>query len=319
MTKDEMTFVSLHHHTTLSYGDGFGTVADHVRTAAGYGMFAMAVSEHGNTVSHPELERTCAREGIKPIFGLEAYTADPKELRKFHQIVLAATQKGYQNLNALVGLSYAEGFYRSATIHPEWWPEHAEGLIITSGCSDSLLSCTLLGGKSMGDKRERATRWDMDACVKVIQQYQEWFGKENYYLECQRFPALDRTCVLNPAWAELSRRTGAPLVATADVHYPRADENEMQKILHAAHRGNKSISQQEAEWEYDIRMSIPTSDVEIGKQLMATGLSRKEAWSAICNTSEIAERCTVVLPKSERLRYPVTAADFRPWTSTGTG
>jgi DNA polymerase-3 subunit alpha len=42
-----MKFVSLHHHTTFSYGDGFGTPAQHAEIASVYGMSALAITDHG--------------------------------------------------------------------------------------------------------------------------------------------------------------------------------------------------------------------------------------------------------------------------------
>ena len=306
-----MEFCSIHTHTTFSFGDGYGTPEKHAERLAWLGMYSAAVTEHGNISSHVQWEKACTKHGIKPLFGMEAYTAQPKEKRKFHQTVVAVDQVGYRNLNRLVGLSYAEGFYQWPTVHPEWWAEYAEGLLLTSGCADSLLSCTLLGGKSLGDKRERASADDMRAAERVIRQYKEWFG-DRYYLEVQRFPGLPRACVLNPAFAELGRKCKVPLVATADVHYPYPDENEMQKILHSAHRG-KTIVQSEADWEYDILLTYPLSDKEIGRQLMATGLTRAEAWDSICASRDIADRCTVVLPKNERIRYPVSESDLEPW------
>jgi DNA polymerase-3 subunit alpha len=300
----DMTWVSLHHHTTMSNGDGFDKVEKHVEVAASYGMSAMAVTEHGNVSSHVQLEKAADKHGIRPIFGLEAYTASANTRQKFHQTVLAETLDGYHNLNKLVGRSYAEGFYQWPTIHPDWWGEHANGLIVTSGCSDSWLGCILLGGKSLGDKRDRASAEDIRTAERLIRQFQEWFGKDNYYLETQRFPDLPRCCTHNEIYAELSRRTDAPLVATADVHYPYPEDNAMQRILHAAHRGG-TVETADASWEYDIHLSIPKSDREIGRQLMRTGLSRRDAWEAICNSAEIAARCDFRLPKNERLRFPL--------------
>src|SRR5690348_5824237 len=78
--RQEMKFVSLHHHSTFSYMDGFGTPAQHVMRAAELGMESLALTEHGNVSSHPQLEKAAKKVGIKPIFGLEAYTAlDEKE------------------------------------------------------------------------------------------------------------------------------------------------------------------------------------------------------------------------------------------------
>ncbi len=296
-------FVPLHAHSTFSYGDGFGTVAEHVNRIAELGGPALALTEHGNVSSWVQLEKAAAKAGIKPIFGLEAYAAPPGERRKFHQTILAENPEGLRNLNVLVGRSWAEGFYQWPTIHGQMMADHPEGLIMTSGCADSLLSCTLLGGKSLGDKRDRASSWNMDEAEKVVRRFKSLLG-DGYYLEVQRFPGLDRTRVLNPAFAELSRRTGVPLVATADVHYPHGHQNEMQKILHAAHRGG-TVEAVEASWEYDILLTYPTSDAEIYHDLIATGLTPAEAWGAVLATEEIAGRCNVVLPKNESLRFPV--------------
>jgi hypothetical protein len=45
-------YVSLHHHTTYSYLDGYGLPEAHVRRAGEIGMQALAVTEHGNISSH---------------------------------------------------------------------------------------------------------------------------------------------------------------------------------------------------------------------------------------------------------------------------
>jgi DNA polymerase-3 subunit alpha len=42
-----MDYVSLHHHSTFSYGDGYGLPEEHVERCATLGMKAMALTEHG--------------------------------------------------------------------------------------------------------------------------------------------------------------------------------------------------------------------------------------------------------------------------------
>lgn len=266
-------------------------------------MTAMAVTEHGNVSSHVQLEQEARKAGIKPIYGLEAYLAPPKTRAKFHQTILAANEAGYRNLSALVTSSWRDSFYQSATISLDTLFEHSEGLVVLSGCLDSMLSCTLLGGKSFGPRREHVTEQDMRAAQELVEQYQEHFG-DRYFLETQRFHQLERCRAINPALEELSRRTGARLVATADVHYPMPDDNEMQKVLHASHRGMKSVEQVESEWEYDILLTLPTSDREVYRDLVKSGLSQQAAKRAVLNTGRIARACTVTLPKDDRLRFP---------------
>jgi DNA polymerase-3 subunit alpha len=285
--------------------DGYGMPDDHMARAAELGMTAQALTEHGNVSSHVKHEQAGEKYGVKPLYGCEIYTAPGRHLRKWHQTVLAETQEGYQNLNQLVTRAWSEGFYRFPTVSGEMLVDHHQGLILTSGCADSLLSCTLLGGKSNGDIRETITSEDMDNAEKVIRKFQDLLGKDNYFLEVQQFPGLARTRTLNPAFAELSARTGASLVATSDCHYPLPTDNEMQKILHAAGRGTGTVAAAEAGWEYDILLTPPTSDMAIYRNLRGTGLTKNQAFEAVIMTEEIAQRCNVKLPKSQMLRFPL--------------
>jgi DNA polymerase-3 subunit alpha len=297
-------YVSLHHHSTFSYGDGYGLPRQHVERAAELGMGALALTEHGNVSSHVPLEKACDAVGIKGIYGMEAYTGpiDMRETankRKWHLTVLAQDENGYRNLNEMVTRSWADDFYQWPTVLSPNLAEHSDGLIILSGCADSFLACNLLGGKGIPEP----VRPDVPAALRVISQFKELFG-DRYYLEVQQFPELARTRTINSIYAELSRATGVPLVATSDVHYPHPDDNNMQVILHAASRGSGRFDDQAASWEYNIRLTHPTSDRQIHERLMRTGLSKREAAHAIMNTSVIADRTNLILPKVDRLRYP---------------
>lgn len=307
-----MKFVSIHSHTTYSYGDGFALPEAHVARVADLGMSALALTEHGNVSSHVKLELACKKHGIKPIFGLEAYTApadmrEKKNMRKWHQTILAMDHHGYQNLNRLVTRSWDEGFYRWPTVTGPMLQDLQAGLIVTSGCSDSLVNCSLLGGKGILPEDASA-----DRAIGVIQRYKRLLG-DRYYLETQRFPELERTRHINRWLAEASKRTGVPLVATADVHYPFPHNNQMQKILHAAGRNTGTVAAAEASWEYDILLTYPQSDLEVVKQLVGTGLTKSQAQGAIDATSEIADRCNVEIPKMDRVRFPGTRRDMLPW------
>lgn len=300
-----MRYVSIHNHSTFSFMDGFGLPKEHVARVADLEMRAMALTEHGNVSSHVKLEQAAQAAGVKPIFGLEAYTApsdmkETKNQRKWHMTVLAMDLAGYHNLNRMVSRSWDEGFYRWPTVTGEILRDHHDGLIVTSGCCDGLVACSLLGGKGIDPSEASAERADA-----VIRRFKRRLG-DRYYLEVQQFPDLQRTCQINTWLEEASRRHKVPLVATSDVHYPLPEQNEFQKILHAAGRSTGTVAAAEAEWEYNIRLTYPTSDAYLIERLRGTGLSRRAAELAIASTGEIADRCNVVLPKMERLRYPVS-------------
>ena len=301
-----------------SYGDGYGPVTDHVNRAAELGMSAIAFTEHGHTSSHVQAEKACFAidNKVKPIYGCELYVVPndyENHRRKYHQIIIAINEEGYQNLNRICSVANSPMFqydrFPTVPLHILW--KYNKGLIITSGCADSLLSCTLLGGKNLGEKRLEYSDENYQEAKELIELYQEHFGSR-YYLEVQRFPGLDRTRVLNPAFEKLGAETGAQLLGTADVHYPYPEDNKMQRILHAANRGGgKTIAQADAEWEYDILLTYPESDNEIYQDLKQTGLSREAARAAIINTAIVADQCNVDLPKNEPIKWPYPGSGMK--------
>ena len=302
---------SLHHHTTFSYGDGYGTPSQHVDRSVELEMWALSSTEHGNVSSHVGLEKAALKAGIKPIFGLEAYThplADSQ--RKFHLTLLAMNQAGYSNLNRIVTRSWAEGFYYYPTVSGQMLADHEEGMICLSGCSDSLLACTLLGGKDIPES---------EASFKKAQRVATNFRalyRDRYYLEVQAFPELPRAHLIAEAYRRLNELHSIPIVVTFDVHTVRPGQSEMRALLHASHRGNNTIAQQLSSWEYDVPDFIPLSDGYVLERLRALGFKKKQAQGIMETTAEVAMRCNVTLPKADRFRYKGTEADLSwdPWS-----
>lgn len=307
MGTGSMEYVSFHTHTDNSHGDGFGPVPMHVDRVVELGMSALGLSEHGNTNSHVKLEQECRRAGIKPIYGCEIYYIPAgKVQRKFHLTIFAMNDVGYHNLSQIVTQSYLD-FYQFPTVHWDTLEKYSEGLAVFSGCADSLISCTLLGGKSLGDKRDAFTIEDYRNTRREVLRFADVFTPERFFLEVQRFHQLPRTCVLNPAFAQLAADTGVRLIASSDVHYPYPFQNKMQTTIHAARR-KSSVAIAEASWEYDILLTYPTSDTEILDDLIATGLTPEQAAGAVHMTTTLAGQCNVTLPKAKPLTFPVPQA-----------
>ena len=310
-----MSFVNLHHHSTFSFGDGFGTPAQHVARAAELGYTAIALTEHGGVSSHFQLERAALAHGIKPIFGLEAYcgSVDPETRGQFknHLTILAGDEGGYRSLNRIVTESY-QNFHYHPTVSGASLAANADGLYILSGCSGSLLACTLLGGKGIPEP-ESPDGLDWDGARRVIEQFQSFFG-DRYFIEVQPFPEIDRTISMNTAYEKLSEMTGARIVVTCDVHYPDYKDRKMQAVLHAVHRGKATVDDQLREWNYDVPLTLPRDEAKLAARLELTGLSRSAAVASVSTAAEVAAMCNVTLPKAARLRYPVQQSDLEPWS-----
>ena len=320
-----MKFVSLHSHTSHSTGDGHKLPEDHVKRVKELGMTALAITEHGNTSSHVQLEKAAQKHGIKPIYGVEAYVAKPDTKQKFHQTILAMNTKGYRQLNHLVTRSYEEGFFHFPTVHTDWLmdKEQTSDLIVLSGCADSWLSSVLAGGKSEGEKlvdnvsieemKKQMNDEEYDdftdalaerfqRAIKLVNDYKEVFGTR-FYLELQLFDNYPRTCYLNQRIIELHEITKVPLVVTADVHYPNPEDWEIQRLSNAISWG-ETVESLAAKRDYEAgKAAYPLSDREVAERLMRTGIPRKYIRPAIENTQEIASRCNVTLPKTQPVRY----------------
>jgi len=307
-----LKYTSLHHHSTFSFLDGYALPESHVRRAEELEMSAIALTEHGNVSSHVQLEKAAKASGVKPIFGCELYTGPIEETkrqqRKNHLTVLAEDQDGYKNLLRLVSRGWAEGFYYEPTVSGGMLADHQRGLIVLSGCQGSLLATSLVGGKNVAPEDASYVR-----ARQVARRFQRSLGG-SYYLEVQAFPELEKACQINQAYEELSSELGIPLVVTGDVHYTSPKESEMQQILHNVRGGGKKTMEQQAnEWGYDVPLCHPLTDQYVYDRLRATGLSKSAAQQAIDNSSVIAARCNVELPKLETLRYPSDEPGLTLW------
>lgn len=315
------TYVSLHHHSTYSFLDGFAMPEAHVRRCTEIGMGALALTEHGNISSHVKLERAALEQGVKPIFGCEIYmgpTAEGKKSqRKFHLTVLAQNVTGYMNLMALVSRGWQQ-FYYEPTVSFQDLKEFREGLVILSGCTGSLLACSAIGGKTIEPEQASYNR-----ARAVARTFRDTFG-DAYYLEVQAFPELENVKRLNTMYEQLGKELGIKLVGTGDVHYTKPSESEMQKILHNVRGGGrKTIEEMSREWGYDVPLAPPTSDAYMLKRLRNAGLSRAAAAEALASTQEIAQRCTVLMPKMDMIKFPLphgftsTNELWRKWIQEG--
>lgn len=310
-------FVNLHHHTTMSYGDGFMQPSDHMKAIAELGYPAGAITDHGNVSGHVRWEKAAREHGVKPLFGVELYveTDDPRGQIKNHLTVVAADQAGYSNLLRLVSESW-ENFQYVPTTTPEMLERFSEGLMVSSGCLGSKLATELLGGKG-NDEKSTA---DLRAGGRVIRWFKEVFG-DRYFLEVMPHPTLKKQVRYNEILAELSVRHRVPLVATLDCHYPYPSDQDMYPVLHAIKRGGKgnTVEAQSQSWEYDI-MLAPRHPRAVYDDLRASGLARRQAGAAMAATLDIADRCTVEIPKFKDLEFPSTvSADhlLRQWARKG--
>ena len=204
-------FVHLHCHTDYSLLDGACEITRLMDLAERQEMPAAAITDHGNLFGAVQFYYEATKRGIKPIIGCEVYvsqeghTTRSETDRYNHLLLLCKDQQGYRNLIKLVSTAFLDGFYYKPRIDKDLLSLHHKGLICTSACLRGDLNEALL---QKGYKEGR----------RLAYQYQDIFGKDDFYLEVQDH-GLDLDKQLIPQLNRLSQETGIPLVATNDAHY----------------------------------------------------------------------------------------------------
>jgi len=274
-------FIHLHLHTQYSLLDGACRIPEILAIAKSHKMDSLAITDHGNMFGAIEFYLEARKAGIKPIIGCEVYVAPKSRLDKSgsgiedaanHLILLARNETGYQNLIKLVSIGYLEGFYYRPRIDKEVLIQHADGLIGLSACLKGEVAW-LIQQKRFND------------ALKAAENYQNIFGKDNFYLEMQP-NSIPEQKIVNEALIKISKELSIPLVATNDVHYPTKDKAEAHEAL--------LCIQTQATLDDPKHMRFQTSEFyfrppEEMKECF------KDCPEAIKNTLEIAQRCNLEL------------------------
>lgn len=270
-------FIHLHTHSHYSLLDGLTKLEDMVRIAKEHSMDAIAITDHGSMYGAIEFYKLCKKANIKPIIGVEAYIAQrgraDKESgvdnKRYHLTLLAKNLQGYKNLMRLVTIANLEGYYYKPRMDKEILSLYHEGIIALSGCPASELSRAL--SSSSQEKAE-----------EIIYEYQQIFGKENYFLEVHAHPNVPGDKELREAIISLGKKYSIPVVATQDSHYPCKDDHEAHHTLLAINTG--------AETKADTKFEFSSDDFSLIDEKTALEYF-KDIPEAVYNSKKVADLC----------------------------
>ncbi|MEO8663130.1 MAG: DNA polymerase III subunit alpha, partial [Bryobacteraceae bacterium] len=273
-------FVHLHCHTDYSLLDGACEISQLMDLVAAEKMPSVAMTDHGNLFGAVEFYNKAREKGIHPVIGCEVYVAQQghtvksESNRYNHLILLCENQDGYRNLIKLVSTGYLDGFYYKPRIDKDLLAQHSKGLIAMSACLRGDVNETLIADK-------------YDEARSIAYQYQDMFGKGNFFLEVQEH-GLDEDRIVMPGVNRLSKDTGIPLVATNDAHYLRASDARAHEILLCIQTG-KTMSDPNR-----MRFTHPVFYMKSRAEMMQ---HFAEVEHALDVTWDIAQRCQVKLEK----------------------
>ncbi len=274
-----MGFVHLHVHTEYSLLDGSNKITEYVARVKELGMDSAAITDHGVMYGVIDFYREAKKAGINPVLGCEVYVAPnsrfDRELtggddRYYHLVLLAENNQGYSNLMKIVSKGFVDGYYYKPRVDKDLLRKYHEGIIALSACLAGEVQRYLARGL-YEDAREKAL------------EYQDIFGKGNYFLELQDH-GIPEQALVNQRLLQMSEESGIELVATNDVHYTYADDEKAHDILLCIQTAKKLSDENRMRYE--------------GGQYYVKSPEEMEALfpyarQAVENTQRIADRCHV--------------------------
>jgi DNA polymerase III subunit alpha len=232
-------FAHLHVHTEYSMLDGAARLKDLLAEVKSLGMTHVAMTDHGNLFGAAEFHRQAKDAGITPVIGIEAYVApegrnnpnrilwgQPHQKKDdvsasgayLHKTIWARDKTGLHNLFRLSSRSYAEGWLiKYPRMDKELVAEHAAGLMASTGCPS-------------GEVQTRLRLGQFDEALRAAAEWQDIFGKENYFLELMDH-GLDIERRVRDGLAKIGDKLGIPPVVTNDSHYTRESDAGAQDML----------------------------------------------------------------------------------------
>ncbi len=228
-------FVHLHTHSHYSLLQGLPKIPELIERTKKEKQDAIALTDYGSLYGAIEFYKTAKKEGIKPIIGLDAYMAFRSMEQKVHGIdnkrypftLLVENHLGYKNLLKLVTQSHIKGFYYRPRMDKKLLREYHQGLIC-------------LSGPIFGEVGQAILTKNFAKAIQIVKEYQDIFGKENFFLEIMFNKHIEGLKEINEDYRKLSQETGAPLVATQNIHYLDPEDREaFDTLLGVSTTGNK--------------------------------------------------------------------------------
>jgi len=286
--------------------DGAARIGPMVEEAQRLGMPAIAVTDHGNTFAAFEFYKTAKSAGIKPIIGIEAYVtpgthrSDKSRVRwgtpeqsgddvsgagaYTHMTLLSESTEGMHNLFRLSSRASIEGYYFKPRMDRELLQKYSKGLIATTGCPS-------------GEVQTRLRLGQYDAARAAAAEFQDIFGKENYFAEIMDHGLSIERRVMTDLH-KIAKDLAIPLLATNDLHYTHQHDATSHAALLCVQSGSTLDDPNRFKFDgdgYYVKSAAEMRQVFRDHQI------------ACDNTLLVAERCEVEFDTSANYmpRYPV--------------
>jgi DNA polymerase-3 subunit alpha len=275
-------FIHLRLHSEYSLLEGAVPVKALPGLAAKMGMPAVAVTDTNNLFCALEFSVEAAAKGVQPILGCQIDVAfDPagpgeRARPPAPLVLLVQDQTGWRNLLKLNSRLYLDAAGERGQVTLAALAEHSAGLICLTGGPDGPVGRLIRAGH-----RPRA---------EALLRHLAGLFPGRLYVELQRHPGEAGDCpeaerATERGFVEMAYAMDLPLVATNDVHFPKAEMFEAHDALMCI-AGGAYVDQAAPR-----RRLTPQHYLKTPEEMAALFADLPEALE---NTVEIARRCAFV-------------------------
>ena len=277
-------FIHLHTHSHYSILEAIGNISDIVSFASKNEMSAIALTDNGNMFGAIDFYKTCDKNKIKPILGLEILL-DPKGIQDksaspdkilYPLALLAKDYQGYLNLIEIVTKARVEGHIPQPKIDKEILAQYSQGLIC-------------LTGNFKGELGQKILQKDQSGIDDLLKFYQETFG-ENLYLEIIPSKNTKDQITVNQELINISQKHKIELVLTGMNYYIEKEKAQAHDIMLAI-KNKTNLMNSERYTLIDEDYSLKTAD-EMWVLMQELNIPEQ----AFHNTNKIADLCNVKVP-----------------------
>lgn len=206
-------FIHLHTHSHYSLLNALPKIDELVEKAKEYKMEALALTDNGNMYGTIEFYKTCLKNNIKPIIGVDFYVAvrSRKDMnsvidsKRTRLVLLAKNLEGYKNLTELVTFSHMEGYYYKPRIDKELIERYKNDLVcIIPSQNNSILN-------ALKNKDPKKAQEEIIFLKNIF--------KSDLYFELTCHPEIEGHSNNMKTIYDYAKESGVPVVAGQDVFY----------------------------------------------------------------------------------------------------
>lgn len=249
----DFTYASLHNHTmysNLRLKDAITRPEELLNQALDYGIKGLVVTDHETLSAHVTMQQYVNKNSdkfkdFKLGFGNEIYLVDRntvEELKEnnesikfYHFILIAKDEIGYDFLRKQSTQAWKNGFmYKGMERVPtyyDWLKEtmkqYKGHVIASSACLGGILPNLLLNKQ-------------FDKFNQQVKEFQEIFGKDDFYLEVQPNNNAEQNFV-NHYLLQNSKELGVKVIVTTDTHYLNKKQQDIHRIFLKSDNSNRDV------------------------------------------------------------------------------